>query len=177
MIGLSWCGQAAAQNEFFEDLENAYMAVFVHVVRSCDSDDRVFSIAVAVREDGNPVPMPEDFSRRLRQTLEKKGVDFSGYVPASEVDWNEKEMHYAHKVLKKQVWVYSVLKLSWHGDNRLYVSQCKANGLLAGGGSTLILEQRRDKWVVVDEVQKWTASHEPLRIQRLDLFRLRDTPD
>ena len=39
------------------------------------------------------------------------------------------------------------------------------------------LETRRPEWIVVDEVQKWTASHEPLRIQRLDLFRPEDSSD
>lgn len=163
--------QAHAQKEFFSELEDVYLTVFAYTVHSCDGDDEVFSISMAAdQQDGNPVPVPEKLWERLRQSLVKKGVDMSDYVPASDVVWSE--AHYSHKTSDKQVWMHSIVRLSWHGTSRLYVSQCTANGPLAGFGSTLILEKKRDKWVVVHEVRKWMASDQPDKSSATAMIRL-----
>ena len=118
-----------------------------------------FTSWLVLTSAGNPVPMPERLWKRLVPILRSKGIDASKFVSADEVMWKEKELPFTHTKSKKKPWVYSVLSINWHGDNSLYVSHFVSHGALAGGGSTLVLQKRQNKWCIIDRVQCWVSEH------------------
>ena len=112
---------------------------------------------MAVKDDVNFVPMPEGLWKRLKLILAEKQVDVSRFVPADRIVWVQADSKFVDKVTGKDAWIYSIGGVTWHGTDRLYVSESMSHGSLAGGGSTLVLSKKDGRWTIVERTEEWLS--------------------
>ncbi len=146
-----------AGENIFSELEEVYLAVFADTVRDHKDADRVLSVAMAVKDDVNFVPMPEGLWKRLKLILDEKQVDVSRFVPTDRIIWVKADSKFVDRVSGKDAWIYSIDRITWHGTDRLYVSESVSHGNLAGGGSTLVLSKEDGRWAIVDRTEEWVS--------------------
>lgn len=146
-----------AGEKIFTELEEVYLSVFADIVDDHKDADRVLSVAMAVKNDINFVPMPEGLWRRLKLILDERKVDVSRFVPADRIVWVKADSKFVDKVSGKDAWIYFIGGITWHGTDRLYVSESVTHGNLAGGGSTLVLSKKDGRWAIVDRTEEWVS--------------------
>ena len=146
-----------AGESIFTEFEEVYLAVFADTVHDHKDADRVLSVAMAVKDDVGFVPMPESLWKRLKLILAEKQVDVSRFVPADRIVWVKSDSKFVDKVSGKDAWIYYIDGITWHGADRLYVSESMSHGNLAGGGSTLVLSKKDGRWTIVDRTEEWIS--------------------
>jgi len=151
---------ARAEEDVFSDFEQIYLTVFEDIIHDHKATDgRVFAVALGEKRGGTLIPMPAELWKRLSARLKAKGVDLAKFVPADEVVWKEVDGdgRLIHESSGKDAWVYVVHQITWRGGQRLYVQEMVTSGFLSGGGSTLILEKKNGKWIIVKRIEGWVS--------------------
>ena len=157
MVAMTCSTTACAGENIFAELEEIYLVVFAGTVRDHERADRVLSVAMAIEDDVKPISMPDRIWKRLKSILEARQVNVSRIVPADQVVWVKADSKFVDKVSGKDAWVYSIAGITWHGTDRLYVSEYVTHGNLAGGGSTLLLIKKNGKWEIVGKTEDWVS--------------------
>lgn len=168
IIAITCPATARAADDIFTELEEIYLVVFANTVRDHKRADRVLSVAMDTENDVKLISMPDRMWKRLKPLLEAKQVDVSRIVPADQIVWVKADSKFVDKLSGKDAWVYSIAGITWHGTDRLYVSEYVSHGDLAGGGSTLVLIKKNGKWDIVGKTVDWVsdADDEPARDPR-----------
>lgn len=148
---------AAKPERILVDLEEIYLRAFETFVRDHGDLDRVLCVAMATPERTGPVKMPDRMWQQLAAKLQAKGVNLSRFVPADQIEWQEKGMQFVQKTTGKDAWVHSINAVKWYGTNRLYVPISVSHGNLAGGGETFVFEKANGKWIIVDRIDNWVS--------------------